>query len=88
LKDQLESNPIPSKHHNLYFSPEENDLCKNLKIAPMAYMMIKETIIREYIKAGHSLDRETILGLFTLEKYVINSIINGMVSRKEIICRG
>ena len=86
-KQEQEANSLNRKNLNLYINPDEVELCRSHKLSPVAYMMIKETILREYSKLG-SLERDHIFGIFCVEKHVINSIINSMISRREIVCRG
>lgn len=75
------------KKNHPYFSEEEIELCKKLKLSGVSYMMVKETITREYLKQG-TLERESILSMFSLDKFIVNSVINHLNEAAEIVCKG
>lgn len=48
-------------------SREEQSLCSNLKLMPKAYLVVKETLIREFWRTGGALTRKNARGLLKLD---------------------
>lgn len=48
-------------------SPSEQALCSTLRILPKPYLMIKETLIREYVRRGGQLRRREARGLIKVD---------------------
>ena len=75
-----DEHPGSSKFDSPYFTKEELDLCKHLKLSGTNYMLIKESLIRESLRLGH-IEREPTMHMFAVEKFVINNIINFLADR-------